>query len=55
MLESLMIWILNGMLWLLLDPQGNTAFVCGWIVSVAILLAINYHCSRGERDDSSAL
>ena len=27
MIESLMIQILNGILWLLLDPAGNVAFM----------------------------
>ena len=50
MLESLMIQILNGILWLLLDPAGQVAFLTGWVAAVILLLIVMYYTERGGSD-----
>ena len=55
MFESLMIQILNGIFWLLLDPEGNVAFLIGWVVSVILLLIVMYYIERGGNDGPGAL
>ena len=55
MIESLMIQILNGILWLLLDPAGNVAFMIGWVASAILLLIVMYYTERGGSDGTGAL
>jgi inner membrane protein involved in colicin E2 resistance len=55
MIESLMIQILNGILWLLLDPDGKVVFMIGWIVSVILLLIVMYYTERGGSNGPGVL
>jgi len=52
MLESMLVQIMNLILWILLEPEGRLTLLIGWVAAIIVLLIVICCTERGGRDNA---
>ncbi len=52
MLANFLFWLINGLLWLFLTPEGRNVFWAAWVLVLIVLIyvSVRLHGSKGGGD-----